>query len=109
MRVGKEVPGFDIILFGHDHARHEETLDTSDGRQVLFLNPANNAVSIADASIELTLRKGKVVDKKIEGKMLPALMSTSIKKLMKMAQGPKERRYSASAFTLPLTASRQAL
>ena len=49
------------------------------------------------------------VDKKMDGKILPALISTSIKKLMAMAQGPKERRYSAKAFTLPLTASRKAL
>ena len=70
---------------------------------------------VVSASQETVMPRGRpkirplAVDKNIDGKMLPALMSTSIKKLMKMAQGPKERRYSASALTLPLTASRNAL
>ena len=63
------------------------------------------------ASQEMVMPKGKpkmrplAVDRKMEGKMLPALMSTSKIKLMSMAHGPKERRYSAKASTLPLMAS----
>ena len=63
------------------------------------------------ASQEITMPRGRpkmrplAVERKIEGKMLPALMSTSKMKLMTMAQCPKERKYSAKASTLPLMAS----
>ena len=43
------------------------------------------------------------------GKILAALMNTSSKKLITIAQGPKDRRYSAKALTLPLIASLRVL
>jgi 2',3'-cyclic-nucleotide 2'-phosphodiesterase/3'-nucleotidase len=40
------------------------------GKPVTCLDPANNAISVADATIELTLRKGKVVGKNVEGRIV---------------------------------------
>lgn len=57
IKVAKEVPGFDLILFGHDHTRDNETVTNTDGKQVVCLDPANNAISVADAEITLTLNK----------------------------------------------------
>lgn len=51
------MPGFDLILFGHDHTRDNETVTNTDGKQVVCLDPANNAISVADAEITLTLNK----------------------------------------------------
>ena len=66
MRVAKEVPGFDVVFFGHDHTRHCETINNVDGKQVVCLDPANNAISVADAEISVTIDehkvKGKVAD-----------------------------------------------
>ena len=41
--MAKEVPGFDLVLFGHDHTRDNETVTNTDGKQVVCLDPANNA------------------------------------------------------------------
>ena len=55
LRVAKEVPGFDLVLFGHDHTRCAETVTNTEGKQVVCLDPANNAISVADAEITVTL------------------------------------------------------
>ena len=70
IRVAQEVPGFDLVLFGHDHTRHSSVVMNTTGKPVTCLDPANNAISVADATIELTLRKGKVVGKNVEGKIV---------------------------------------
>lgn len=54
LRVAREVPGFNLILFGHDHTRHHETIVNTEGHPVLCLDPANNAMAVADAEIEIT-------------------------------------------------------
>lgn len=59
--IARTVPGFDIIFYGHDHTTHYEEITSSDGSKTLIVNPANNAMRVADAEIELS-RKG---DKKI--------------------------------------------
>ena len=70
IRVAQEVPGFDLVLFGHDHTRHSSVVKNTAGKPVTCLDPANNAISVADATIELTLRKGKVVEKNVEGRIV---------------------------------------
>ena len=68
--IARNIPGFDLILFGHDHTRYSETITNIEGKPVVCLNPANNATAIADATIEVTLKKGKVVGKKVEGSLV---------------------------------------
>lgn len=70
IKVAQEIPGFDLILYGHDHNRHNETITNVDGKSVLCLNPSNNAYNVADATIDLTLKGKKVVDKQISGKII---------------------------------------
>ena len=55
LKVAHEVPGFDLVLFGHDHTRHASTLTNVAGQQVVCLDPANNAMSVADAEITVTI------------------------------------------------------
>ena len=68
-KVAKEVPGFDLILHGHDHTRHQDIIENSKGL-VVCLDPSCNAMMVADAQIELTLRDGKVREKTVNGKIV---------------------------------------
>ena len=58
-RVARDVPGFDLVLFGHDHTRHNDIVVNSAGKRVVCLDPANNAMSVADATIHLSQEKGQ--------------------------------------------------
>lgn len=72
MRIAKEVPGFDVIFFGHDHKQCNETVSNSDGKSVLCLNPANNARFVADAEITVSINgKGskRSVTKNVKGSL----------------------------------------
>ena len=63
LRVAKEVEGFDLILFGHDHTPFADTIISDKGQPVVCLDPANAARNLAVATIKLkikTQRKGKV-------------------------------------------------
>ena len=68
--VAREVPGFDIIFFGHDHQVHNEWITDVDGNQVLIIDPSCWAQNVAEAEIELTLKKGKVIKKDIKGEIV---------------------------------------
>ena len=70
-QVAREVPGFDIIFFGHDHQRHNSMDDVNGGGKVLVLNPSNNAMAVAEAQVTMEWdgerwcvaeRKGNLVD-----------------------------------------------
>ncbi len=67
-KVAMEVPGFDLVLFGHDHTRHLDNVVNVAGDTVLCMDPANNAITVADATLTLEKKKGKwqVVEKKGE-------------------------------------------
>lgn len=69
-RIAREVPGFDIIFYGHDHTMNKEWVTSIEGEQVLMLNPANKATHIADATLELTIKDGKVCKKNIQGQLV---------------------------------------
>jgi len=49
-KVAEQVPGFDIIFFGHDHTPHNTTHGS-----VLCLDPANNAVRVAQATVKVKI------------------------------------------------------
>lgn len=68
--IAREIPGFDIIFYGHDHIKFCSELTNREGKNVWILNPANNARNIAYAEITVTLKKNKIIDKHIEGKIV---------------------------------------
>ena len=68
--VAREVPGFDVIFFGHDHQVHNEWVTDKEGKQVLIIDPSCWVQNVAEAEIELTIRGGKVVNKDIKGKIV---------------------------------------
>lgn len=71
--VAKEVPGFDIIFFGHDHQVHNEWITNKAGQQVLIIDPSCYVKNVAEAEIELTYEKGKLKRKDIQGKIISVL------------------------------------
>ena len=65
--VAREVPGFDVIFFGHDHQVHNEWITDKEGKQVLIIDPSCWVQNVAEAEIVLTIKDGKVVNKDIKG------------------------------------------
>lgn len=71
--VAREVPGFDIIFFGHDHQVHNEWITNKDGERVLIIDPSCYVKNVAEAEIELTYKKGHLVKKEIKGEIVSVL------------------------------------
>lgn len=68
--VAREVPGFDVIFFGHDHRRRIETVVNVAGDSVHCVNPSCNAVAVGDVSIRIEVDKNnKLINKKIIGRI----------------------------------------
>lgn len=66
--VAEEVPGFDVVMMGHDHSKYLDFVKNSDGRNVLVGNPANNADLLLTVDIEAEIDEtGKVGDLVIKG------------------------------------------
>lgn len=65
--IAKQVPGFDVIMIGHDHVRACFNVATTKGDSVLIVDPGNNAGVVANVDVTVTLKDGKVIDKKVNG------------------------------------------
>ena len=51
--VAEQVPGFDVVFVGHDHAGWNFKIENEDGDSVLILGPLSRARTIAVANIEM--------------------------------------------------------
>lgn len=67
--VAKGVPGFDMVLFGHDHHGRIETVVNEEGDSVLCLDPACDALFVGEVCISVTKRNGQLIGKRIEGSL----------------------------------------
>lgn len=65
--VAKNVPGFDAVLMGHDHARECKKIVNVAGDSVLIIDPASNGLVVSNVDITLKLKDGKVVGRQIDG------------------------------------------
>ena len=64
-QVAEEVSGFDLICYGHDHQAATHYDKNRDGGQVVVMAPTSDGKRVAIADIVLTVRKGRVVGKRI--------------------------------------------
>lgn len=70
LAVAREVPGFDVVFFGHDHTRYADAVTNSKGKRVVCLDPANNAMSVAQADLQLVKKKGRWCVKESQWKLV---------------------------------------
>ncbi|EIY52497.1 bifunctional metallophosphatase/5'-nucleotidase [Bacteroides nordii] len=71
LNVAKNVPGFDIVLMGHDHARECKKIMNVAGDSVLIIDPASNGIVVSNVDVTVKLKDGKVQSKQIEGVLTP--------------------------------------
>ena len=71
--VAREVPGFDIIFFGHDHQVHNEWIKNKEGKEVLIIDPSCYVKNVAEAQIDLTYTNGRLTKKDIKGEIVSVL------------------------------------
>lgn len=69
LEVAREVPGFDLILYGHDHRAAINEVVSADGNKVLCAGPASLASNCVEVDLTLTKDKGKVVDKQLKARL----------------------------------------
>lgn len=67
--IAKEVSGFDIVFYGHDHTRFSGIVTDNEGKEVLCLDPANNAMAVAEADLQLEEKNGKWAVSRQNGKL----------------------------------------
>lgn len=65
--VAVNVPGFDVVLMGHDHTLESRKVANIQGDSVLLLNPANLGKYVAQATLTIKKKGNNVLDKKVEG------------------------------------------
>lgn len=70
LSVATNVPGFDIVMMGHDHARECKKIQNIAGDSVLIIDPASNGVVLSNVDITLRLKDDKVQSKDIHGELI---------------------------------------
>ncbi|MBI9066861.1 MAG: bifunctional metallophosphatase/5'-nucleotidase [Salinivirgaceae bacterium] len=69
--VAQKVPGFDIILAGHDHKMYNEKVVNIEGDTVILLDPRSHSRAVSDITVNFTYNKKeakyqKSIDAKIK-------------------------------------------
>ena len=68
--IARRIPGFDVVMMGHDHTLACEKVINAEGDSVLIINPANNASAISSVDVMLTLQNDHVIEKQISGELI---------------------------------------
>lgn len=70
--VAQQVPGFDVILIGHDHDETIKHVVNINGDTVLVSDPGSQGYTVSDITIKLELDKNNAThNKSIRGKLQP--------------------------------------
>ncbi|MCI6161177.1 MAG: 5'-nucleotidase C-terminal domain-containing protein [Prevotellaceae bacterium] len=70
IQIAKEVPGFDLVLYGHDHTQRQEIITADNGSIVVCLDPSCDARLVGDVQIEVTMRGNKAIEKQMCGEVV---------------------------------------
>ena len=69
--IALNVPGFDIIFYGHDHRAYCSTVkNKQDGKTVWLLNSGSSANKVAQADVVVSKEKGKLRVESIQGQLV---------------------------------------
>lgn len=68
LTVAQNIPGFDIVLMGHDHQRFCQNIATADGNYVMAVNPGSNGNYVSDITITVT-KEGRSTNKRIDAQV----------------------------------------
>lgn len=69
-QIAREVPGFDAIMFGHDHKMNNKKVTNIIGKEVTIINPANQAKYVTALSVKMADDKVTIVPEVISMKNL---------------------------------------
>lgn len=70
--VAQQVPGFDVVLIGHDHDRMISKVASLNGDSVLIADPGSKAQLVSDISIKVQLdSENNIISKDVSGKLVP--------------------------------------
>lgn len=64
-----EVPGFDVIFYGHDHIASVRKVADCEGDSVLLVNPGPYALNLGVVSLDVTIQGDSVLDVSLGGKL----------------------------------------
>ena len=65
--IARRVPGFDIVMMGHDHRKYCGKVVNVEGDSVLLVDPSNNGRLVADVDVTFCMKDNKVEEKRIGG------------------------------------------
>jgi 2',3'-cyclic-nucleotide 2'-phosphodiesterase/3'-nucleotidase len=71
MAVAVNVPGFDIVMCGHDHNQENKTIKNSDGTSVLILDGGSRASVLMHANVSFTKASDGRTEKVLTGELIP--------------------------------------
>lgn len=67
MTTAVEVPGFDVIFYGHDHIASVRKVADCNGDSVLLINPGPYAQNVAVVSLDVSMQGDSIVDCSVNG------------------------------------------
>ena len=70
LEVAKQVPGFDVVMMGHDHTKDIKSIENIAGDTVFVIDPAANANLVSDIQIRFIKENGKIISKEISGNLI---------------------------------------
>lgn len=68
--VAQQVPGFDVIFYGHDHEAYCDSVDGPDGGKVILVNPGPYCENVGVVKVSIPFSKGNVVSKKFQASLV---------------------------------------
>lgn len=70
MQIAREVPGFDMVMMGHDHIPYCEKIVNVAGDSVLLVNPGYGGMQVADVTVRVHRTDGLITGKKLHGELV---------------------------------------
>lgn len=69
LETALNVPGFDLLLIGHDHRPYCKEVTNIKDKNVWIVDPANNGKMVSNVTVDFTIENDKVTHKTIKGEL----------------------------------------